>query len=729
MHAMLRGRFASDRFVTILLATVVSIACPACPSTRGAAPPRPIIDDTAVRIRVANAEARRGGGVAELAALAAAGAPHERVLALRGLGRIGGARALDTLRGALADRDPRIVAAAAAAIGVAASLDEPDRGAPGVAPAPGIDASLGPALVAALPGAGAHAHVVLEAIGRAGDTDTQATLAAWLARPVPAVAEAAAIALGRHGRRKLALADAARDALATATEHVDPAVRYAAVWALAREHLASVDAPRVVGVTAKLAARVRDDVPEIRAQAVAALARRKLARQTAPVIEAALLDRDWRVVVEAVRALAPENPEAVASALARQVPFLGQGDGAAAHVVIEGLRVLAPHAGVGRVGPTIASIRTAVMASPTAPVLARGWIECLAAAALVRADGAVRLDPCGVDALPAHHRLALLGELVTAKAGPVALRRTAVTTLLAHADPRVRAAGLAALPALWSDGDDADHRAAIGTVAAAIGARDPIVAGTAAEAATPLYEAIGTGDRSALDRAIVARAQTERDAELAASLFGLIGTHQIAAGAEACTRGLDGSPVLATAARTCLRLLGQAPPPPATVAAPPAPPVDVAAVIGKDVRWHLTTTRGELVIHLRPEVAPWAVATIVALTQRGYYDGLELHRVVPGFVVQGGDPTQSGWGGPGFTIPAEPASLLDGPGFIAGGVGIADAGRDSGGSQWFAMHARAPHLDGRYTWVGELAPGSKSANGLLIGDRVRKATVELAPRR
>jgi peptidyl-prolyl cis-trans isomerase B (cyclophilin B) len=95
------------------------------------------------------------------------------------------------------------------------------------------------------------------------------------------------------------------------------------------------------------------------------------------------------------------------------------------------------------------------------------------------------------------------------------------------------------------------------------------------------------------------------------------------------------------------------------------------------------------VIQLRPDVAPWAVATIVALTRKGFYNGLEFHRVVPNFVVQGGDPTESGSGGPGFSIPAEPATQSDGPGYTAGGVGIADAGRDSGGSQWFVMHSRA----------------------------------------
>ena len=208
----------------------------------------------------------------------------------------------------------------------------------------------------------------------------------------------------------------------------------------------------------------------------------------------------------------------------------------------------------------------------------------------------------------------------------------------------------------------------------------------------------------------------------------LIGKHKIAAGVEACRAGLGGHAVRIKAARTCLRALGEAAPP-AEVAAATPPPVDVEAVIGADLVWKLSTTRGVITIALRPDVAPWAVATIVALTRKGYYNGLEVHRVVPGFVVQGGDPTQSGWGGPGFTIPSEPSSLADGPGFVAGGVGVADAGRDSGGSQWYVMHSRAAHLDGRYTWIGTVRTGQKSADALLIGDTVTTATIErvLAP--
>ncbi|HLL23315.1 MAG TPA: peptidylprolyl isomerase, partial [Kofleriaceae bacterium] len=66
--------------------------------------------------------------------------------------------------------------------------------------------------------------------------------------------------------------------------------------------------------------------------------------------------------------------------------------------------------------------------------------------------------------------------------------------------------------------------------------------------------------------------------------------------------------------------------------------------------------------------------------------------------------------------------------FVTGGVGIADAGRDSGGSQWFVMHSRAAHLDGRYTWFGNVIQGRNVADALVIGDEVTKASVEVTAR-
>ena len=696
------------RWCSLVVATSLFAACR--PATAPVAPAAS--DDVALRIRVANAEARRGGGVAELVGLAAQGTKPGRLLALRGLGRVGatgGAEVATTLVAALGDRDPDVVGAAAQAIGLAAALDDGDLGATD-------------ALIAALPRGGAP---VIEALGRAGTVAAQPALVAALGDPKQAAQ--AALALGRFGRRKLALAEPSRRALVAAAASADPAVRYGAVYTLAREF----EPPADPAVVTALIARLGEPAPEIRALAIAGLGRRKAiaaARAAGARLDQALLDRDWRVAVEAVRALGDrdDGKDAIAAAVVRRYGELERGDATAAHVVLEGERALAGAASRPAVARALAILAAHDPASAALPALTRGWIECLAIAATVRAqpDPAFQaLDRCG---LGDHLRLPLIAELVAADVGSLAVRRAALARLLGHREPRVRAAGLGAIAALWKAGEPSDQRELAQALTAALEATDPTVAGAAVDAAAAVSDAIGAGDHGWLDAAVVARATRERDPELGSSLLELIGKRAIAAGAAACRAGLTGDPVRAKAAGHCLGALGE-PVPAAAPLAADLPPVDVTAVIGRRLRWRVTTSRGELVIRLHPDAAPWAVATVVALTRRGFYDGLEFHRVVPDFVVQGGDPTESGSGGPGFAIPAEPAAVGDGTGYVAGGVGVADAGRDSGGSQWFIMHSRAPHLDGRYTWFGAVESGQNAANALLVGDRILRATIEDVP--
>jgi cyclophilin family peptidyl-prolyl cis-trans isomerase/HEAT repeat protein len=673
----------SPRVRVLVLALIV-----ACSSKPGpiASPAKP--DDTAVRIRIAYAEARRGGGIAELIELAKHGAKHERMLALRGLGRIGGTTAVDFLRAALADPDKDIVAAAAAAIGLAASLDENVTG-------------VTDALVA-------HADqpAVVEALGRAGETSAQPTLAK-LAATMPE----AAIALGRFGRRKIALTGESRTALIAAL--ADPRLRYSATYALAREHVEKPEEPQHAATAAALAKLVDDPDPEVRAQAFAGIAKHKQVAPHAKLIEAKLIDSDWRVAVEAVRALsADDHRTAVITAAVRSGP-------GRVHVVDEVLRSL-----VGKqIDPSLkAAVQQAIASWELAetPAVFMTWLFGLRT---MNPLEAIKL----LDTAPRRHvYLGLVADWCKSKEVPIGDRRAVISKLLADTDVRVRAAALAAWPAMWADGDVTDHENMRDTIAAAIASKDPILSGNALDAAEELYEHEET--RAAISHAVLTRVDNEKDIELASSLYAFIGKHAVADGLAACKQGLNGPTTLAKAAAECMKKLGELAPAQPDPRAEKPPFVDVTAVIGKRILWTLKTTKGEIVIELRPDVAPWAVAAIVMLTKRGFYDGLEFHRVVGNFVVQGGDPTESGWGGPGFTLPAEPGSVLDGSGFVAGGVGIADAGRDSGGSQWFIMHARAPHLDGRYTWIGSVISGGNSADALVIGDEVSKASVELLER-
>ncbi len=692
-----------------IVATVALFGCPTHKPPAVVAPHGNAIDadDPAARIRVARLEATRGEGEDKLDELARHGKPFERGLAIRALGRLGGARSLAILAELL--HDPHVVGAAAGAIGVAASLDD-------LAPADQL--ALGKAVIAALEAkpAVADRRALVEALGRAGDASVQDKLVALAGDRD--LAEAVAIALGRHGRRKIAISATARAALVAATGDPGVAVRFAATWALAREHEPGDD----LGARTALVARLADDDPETRAQAALALARRKTVAPAHVALAARLADSDWRVAVEAVRALTGDAGDAAGREAAWQVLGHRTLDDRSIDALLETLTALLAHEHAG----LVASLELPKL--PDQSPLTLGWVHCRAAAIAVRygkrslAALVEDKDHVACGDLPMHLRMQLVAELVTAKVDTVDRRLAIVASGLASPDPRVVVAMLGTI-ASFVDPARKDADGFVGVVVSLLGAQNVAIAGAAIDAA----EALLPVQQKPIADAIIARARAEQDPELATSLLELIGKHKLADGVGACRAGLGGHPVRAAAARSCLKAFGEAEPPAGALAAQTPPPVDVADVIGRHLRWHVMTSRGEIVIRLRPDVAPWAVAVVVSLTRRGFYDNIEFHRVVPNFVVQGGDPTMTGSGGPGFTIPAEPASGAEGPGFATGGVGIADAGRDSGGSQWFIMHSRAPHLDGRYTWFGTVETGQNLADALQIGDMVLHATVEVLP--
>lgn len=115
---------------------------------------------------------------------------------------------------------------------------------------------------------------------------------------------------------------------------------------------------------------------------------------------------------------------------------------------------------------------------------------------------------------------------------------------------------------------------------------------------------------------------------------------------------------------------------------------------------------------LYPDIAPNTVNNFISLANSGYYDGLIFHRVIPGFMIQGGDPTGTGMGGPGYSIPGEFRSNgFDNP--LAHTLGVLSMARsrmpDSAGSQFFIMVADAPHLDGDYAAFGKITENVESA--------------------
>lgn len=153
-------------------------------------------------------------------------------------------------------------------------------------------------------------------------------------------------------------------------------------------------------------------------------------------------------------------------------------------------------------------------------------------------------------------------------------------------------------------------------------------------------------------------------------------------------------------------------PPAGGEAAPEATPTGPLIVI--------ETARGTITIQTFPEDAPKTVARIIELAGSGFYDGLAFHRVVPGFVVQGGDPTGTGRGGSGRTIPAE----FNQRQHVAGTVAMARAqDPNSADSQFYITLGREPHLDGKYTVFGQVIDGMDAVRAIRQGDVMTHVTV------
>jgi cyclophilin family peptidyl-prolyl cis-trans isomerase/HEAT repeat protein len=133
------------------------------------------------------------------------------------------------------------------------------------------------------------------------------------------------------------------------------------------------------------------------------------------------------------------------------------------------------------------------------------------------------------------------------------------------------------------------------------------------------------------------------------------------------------------------------------------------------VRAVLTTEKGVFTIEFNPEEAPLTVDNFVKLARSGYFNGLEVHRVVPNFVMQDGDPRGDGNGSPGWSIRCE-INMLP---YDRGAVGMALSGKDTGGSQWFVTHSPQPHLDGGYTVFGHVSEKDmKVVDSIVRGDRI-----------
>jgi peptidyl-prolyl cis-trans isomerase B (cyclophilin B) len=137
----------------------------------------------------------------------------------------------------------------------------------------------------------------------------------------------------------------------------------------------------------------------------------------------------------------------------------------------------------------------------------------------------------------------------------------------------------------------------------------------------------------------------------------------------------------------------------------------------KDVKVVMSTTKGDIELALYPSKAPVTVANFLNLINRGYYKGVTFHRVIPDFMIQGGDPQGTGMGGPGYEFEDEfsPGLKHDGPGILS----MANRGPRTNGSQFFITHVATPHLDGRHTVFGKVLKGQAVVNAIARGDKIK----------
>jgi len=135
----------------------------------------------------------------------------------------------------------------------------------------------------------------------------------------------------------------------------------------------------------------------------------------------------------------------------------------------------------------------------------------------------------------------------------------------------------------------------------------------------------------------------------------------------------------------------------------------------------LHTDRGDIELDLHADKVPYTVNNFVALARDGYFDGMRFHRVIPDFMVQGGDPTGTGSGGPGYQFMDEFHADLrhDGPGVLS----MANAGPGTNGSQFFITHVATPWLDRKHSIFGRVRSGQEVVDALRQGDKIQSVEI------
>lgn len=681
------SRRAWSLFVSASVVLAASVRCGSAP----AAPETPVIRPTAPARTFAGAaeanaallalEDRRAFDASTLESAARSADPAIRSRAALALGRIGDPRARPLLVALLADGSGEVRASAAFGSQV---LGDPT-----------LTSELTPLL------AGPDAAVVAaaaKAVGFLARGDGQDALVAAI--PGAASPEPRATILRSLWRFAAPATEAA--ALAWVNDP-DPRVRFGAVYAIARKPLESS--------RAALTAALGDSEADTAAYAARALGILAKPESIDPLL--AVLDSGKTPLVTnslvALEAILEKNPGANVprEKVARIVALAGDAN---PNVAVPALTVLRQFAGSDRevfrrlwsIATTGAGRRRAVALASSAAVLRDNAFPALETAAK-SADPALRAAAAESLAYLSFPKAAALRQ--TLAADPHPLVRGAVLTGLGTGE--AVQANRAVVDRTLADSDAGVRAAAIEALTRAGGPGIlPVLADALAKA--------GTASEPDVPIAVIAAAEKFRSDPAARALVETAYRHP--------------SPLVSRLARRSLLQNFRADPAafPVREFAPSRSPADYANLVAEAARpltASVETARGTFQIRLAGAAAPITVANFVSLVRRNYFDGATVHRVVPNFVIQDGDPTGTGNGGPGYEIRDELNPIEYGEGT----VGMALSGPDTGGSQWFVTHAPQPHLDGIYTVFGQVVSGQDVVERIEQGDRINRVVVAEAP--
>jgi peptidylprolyl isomerase len=615
--------------------------------------------------------------------------------------------AVPALLAALGDPDDRVRADAAFALGQTA------------------DSAAAPALLAAL--AADRNEVVrlrlYEALGKTGGTASLAKLVEG-ATP-PDELGALAMAIARYGLRGV-FDGAAIARLAELLGHEDPAVREAAAYPLGRWRdpapwaeaaggavRSAVDAAYPFQAGGPGTVAPAGPAPEI--HLINGLGRLGDPGDTQRLVRWLEDAVDWRVRVSAARALGERTGEESASR-ALLVAF----DDPSTHVGVAAASALATADSLPEALTHDLALRATLpgkdwrITGEALPALAKAGIESFVILWIMWLDGRDRGN-----VVARAKALRALGQ-GDGRAGFLVLEDEAKWE-----DPRVAAAAVAGLVERWRRGAHDEPATTERYFRAFQGALERGDIGTVSEAAPALADSVfrAHGAVELLMKSYRAM-EVPRDLEAMVALLEALGLTGDPAARPLLEEALGHPelPLRQAAAAALSDSAGGV----VTIPVVPDPPDRVVdwsmlADLGEAPRLVLETARGRIVVELAVEQAPLTTQTIAAFALEGRYDDVPFHRVVPNFVIQGGDFARGdGYGGPGFEIRSEFTRISYGRGVI----GMASAGKDTEGSQYFLTHSIQPHLDGRYTAFGRVVEGFEALDMIGEGDRVITARVE-----